>query len=403
MKLSGKKLAVVLAGVMLMESIAPAAVTALAAPKAKVDKAPKQTSYERERSEEEWAKLRDNVLTWDEIRDLVHEYNPTVSSLWINYRDNDNGGTYDLTYDDVISNIETTYENSLGVSDAQDASAELKRKTSLASVDTTIQNSDREIVTKGYQKTEVQTTEAIKQKIIGIYTSELNSRLYEITVNNDKNLLEQAQRKLQVGTGTELDVLKAEKTLKDDETALQKALSDQIKNKQTVLVNLGWRYDAEPLICAVPEVTDEMVNSINLQEDISKAYGNSYVLAIDEKKLALAEGDGTASSATLTLSNDQNQVQSDMTSVYNSLLTAQNELLKQQLDEMNLTETLNQVTRGYAAGSNSARELENAQFNLEASKLNTELKKYALQSAYFTYISYRDGLAGTGTGTNQTS
>jgi len=401
MKLNGKKLAVVLAGVMLMESIAPAAVTALAAPKAKVDKAPKQTSYERERSEEEWAKLRDNVLTWDEIRDLVHEYNPTVSSLWINYRDNDNGGTYDLTYDDVISNIETTYENSLGVSDAQDASAELKRKNSLASVDTTIQNSDREIVTKGYQKTEVQTAEAIKQKIIGIYTSELNAKLSEITVNNDKNLLEQAQRKLQVGTGTELDVLKAEKTLKDDETALQKALSDQIKNKQTVLVNLGWKYDAEPIICTVPEVTDEMINSINLQEDISKAYGNSYVLAIDEKKLALAEGDGTASSATLTLSNDQNQVQSDMTSVYNSLLTAQNELLKQQLDEMNLTETLNQVTRGYATGSNSVRELENAQFNLEASKLNTELKKYALQSAYFTYISYRDGLAGTGT--NQTS
>ena len=397
MKLSGKKLAVVLAGVMLTETFAATGMTALAASKAKVDIAPRQTSYERERSAEEWAVLRDNVLTWDEIRDLVHEYNPTVSSLWINYRDNDNGGTYDLTYDDVISNIETTYDNSIGISDAMDASAELTRKTSLASIDTTIQNSDREIVTKGYQKTEVQTTEAIKQKIIGIYTSELNSRLMDLTVQNDKNLLEQAQRKLQVGTGTELDVLKAEKTLKDDETSLQKALSDQIKNKQTVLVNLGWKYDADPIICAIPEVTDDMVNSINLQEDISKAYGNSYVLAIDEKKLALAEGDGTASSATITLNNDQNQVKSDMTSVYNALLTAQNELLKQQLDEMNLTETLNQVTRGYATGSNSARELESAQFNLESSKLNTELKKYALQSAYFTYISYRDGLAGTGT------
>ena len=397
MRISGKKLAIVMAGVMLAETFAGSAVTALAATGATVDKAPKQTSYERERSAEEWAALRDNVLTWDEIRDLVHEYNPTVSSLWINYRDNDDGGTYDLTYDDVIDNIETTYENSLGISDAQDASAELTRKTSLASVDTTIQNSDREVVTKGYQKTEVQTAEAIKQKIIGIYTSELNAKLSEITVNNDRNLLEQAQRKLQVGTGTELDVLKAEKTLKDDETALQKALSDRIKNKQTVLVNLGWKYDAEPVICAVPEVTDEMINSINLQEDITKAYGNSYVLAIDEKKLALAESESTTSSAQLTLNSDKNQVQSDMTSVYNALLTAQNELLKQQLDELNLTETLNQVTRSYQTGSASLRELESAQFNLESSKLNTELKKYALQSAYFTYISYRDGLAGTGT------
>ena len=28
-----------------------------------------QTSFERQRSEEEWAKLRDNVISWEEIGD----------------------------------------------------------------------------------------------------------------------------------------------------------------------------------------------------------------------------------------------------------------------------------------------------------------------------------------------
>ena len=29
-------------------------------------------------TEEKWASLRDNILEYDEIPDLVHEYNPTV-------------------------------------------------------------------------------------------------------------------------------------------------------------------------------------------------------------------------------------------------------------------------------------------------------------------------------------
>jgi len=394
MKLYGKRLAAALLAMTLAMS-APA----LASTRATVDKAPKQTSYERERSAEEWATLRDNVLTWDEIRDLVHEYNPTVSSVWIKYRNNNDTGTYDLDYDDVISNIESTYDSALGVSDAGDASAELSRMTALASVDTTIQNSDREVVTLGYEKTEVTTAEAIKQKIISIYTSELDTKVAELALANDQSLLEQARRKQQVGSGTELDVLTAEKTVKDDEAALKAAQAAQVKAKQTVLVNLGWTYDAQPIICQVPEVTDDMINAINLEEDIPKAISNSYTLKIDERKLALAESESTASNATITLSTDKNQANSDMTSKYNALITAQNDLVKQQLQEANMLETLDKVTRGYATGANSQRELESAQFNYDTAKLNTRLKQYALQAAYFTYISYRDGLAGSSSST----
>ena len=370
--------------------------TALAAEKATIDRAPRQTSYERERSQEQWKTLRDDILSWEEIRDLVHEYNPTVSSLWINYRDNNDTGTYDLDYEDVISNIESVYDNALGKSDAGDASAELARKQSLASVDTTIQNSDREVVTLGHEKTEVTTAEAIKQQIISIYTTELTSKLNQLAIEQDTRLLEQSRRKLAVGSGTELDVLTAEKTLKDAEVSLQTSLADHIKAKQTVLVNLGWKYDAEPVICEVPEVTDEMINQINLQEDIQKAIGNSYTLKIDERKMALAESEGTVSSTAISLNSDKNQVQSDMTAKYNALLEAQNNYAKQQLNELNLLKTLDKTNRSYALGSSSQRDLETATYNYNSAVINTQLMKYNMQSAYFTYISYRDGLAGSG-------
>ena len=392
MRLNGKRLLCAMMSLMMIYQG-----TALASEKATVDKAPRQTSYERERSGEQWATLRDNVLTWDEIRDLVHEYNPTVSALWINYRDNNDTGTYDLDYDAVISNIESVYDNALGISDVGDASAELARKQSLASIDTTIQNSDREVVTLGHEKTEVTTAEAIKQQIIAIYTGELTSKLDELTIKQDQNLLQQAQRRLQVGSGTELEVLTAEKTLKDAEASLQSDKAAQLKAKQTVLVNLGWAYDAEPVICQVPEVSDDMINVINLEEDIQKAMGNSYTLRIDERKLSLAESEGTVSSSSITLNTDKNQVQADMTAKYNALITAKNNYEKQQLNEMSLLETYAKTQRGYATGASSLRELETAQYNYESAVINTQLKKYALQGAYFTYISYRDGLAGSGT------
>lgn len=391
MRLYGKRLIAVMLSLLMMHQG-----TALAAEKATIDRAPRQTSYERERSQEQWKTLRDDVLAWEEIRDLVHEYNPTVSALWINYRDNNDTGTYDLDYEDVISNIESVYDNALGKSDAGDASAELARKQSLASIDTTIQNSDREVVTLGHEKTEVTTAEAIKQQIISIYTTELTSKLNQLAIEQDTKLLEQSRRKLAVGSGTELDVLTAEKTLKDAEVSLQTSLADHIKAKQTVLVNLGWKYDAEPVICEVPEVTDEMINQLNLQEDIQKAIGNSYTLKIDERKMALAESEGTVSSTAISLNTDKNQVQSDMTAKYNALLEAQNNYAKQQLSELNLLKTLDKTNRSYALGSSSLRDLETATYNYNSAVINTQLMKYNMQSAYFTYISYRDGLAGSG-------
>lgn len=38
-------------------------------------------------SAEKWATLRDNKLEFDEIKDLVHEYNPTVIQNEISYKD----------------------------------------------------------------------------------------------------------------------------------------------------------------------------------------------------------------------------------------------------------------------------------------------------------------------------
>ncbi len=369
---------------------------ALAVTGATIDYAPAQTSYERERTAEQWATLRDNVITWDELQDLVHEYNPTVSALWLNYRNNQDSGTYDLDYDDVLDAIEDTYENALGKSDIADAAAEMNRSTALANIDKTIQNSDRQVVELTNQKSERSMTEAIKQQIIGIYTAELTKELNQLTAAYKETQVGVAERKLQVGAGTELDVLSAQKAAKDAQAAFQSATSDATKARQTVLVNLGWNYDATPEICAVPEVTEEMIAAINLTQDTQTALQNNYQLRIDQRKLSLAESDGTRNTTQITVTNDENQVQSNMTVRYNALINAQNELRKAELNLQNMQTTLARVTRSYAVGAASARELETAQYNASSAEYTVKLDQYALQSAYFTYLAGRDGLAGAG-------
>ncbi len=373
-----------------------AAVPAYAAT-AMVDRAPAQTSYERERSDAEWASLRDDVITWEELQDLVHEYNPTVSALWLNYRNNNTSGTYDLDYDDVLSAIEDTYQSSIGSSDVGDAAAELTRSTALANVDSTIQNSDRTVAELSNQKTEYSMTEAIRQQIISMYTSELTKELDRLTAEYDETLIGQAERKLQAGTGTELELLSAQKTAKDAASSVQSAAAAALKARQTVLVNLGWAYDAQPTICAVPEVTDQMIASIDPAKDLETALENNYQLRIDERKLSLCESDASRSTAEITVSNDRNQVQSDMTSRYNALRNAQNELQKAELQLQNLQATEERTSRSYAAGSASARELESAQYQRAAAEYTVKLDRYAVQSAYFTYLAGRDGLAGSST------
>lgn len=369
---------------------------ALAVTGATVDKAPHQVSYERERTDAEWRTLRDNNLEWDEIQDLVHEYNPTISKAWLSFRNSDNEGAFNISYDDAIQSIEDTYDATLSqsTSDLTDAFAEFSRSSSYANVDTSLQNNDREVNELSLKRSELQMTEAIQEQVIAVYTTQLTTQLNQLTSDYDKTLIGKTERQLATGQATELDLLTAQKTSKDADIALTSAQAAEVKAKQSLLVNLGWAYNATPTICAVPDVTDAMINSIDLTADTTKALGNSFQLQVDERKQNVSVSDSSIAQMALTVDNDKNQVQSDIMSAYNALINAKNDYAKAQLQESNLNETLAQTQRAFTAGTASQRELEAAQYNASAQTINTALSKYALQKSYFSYLATRDGLAG---------
>ncbi len=371
---------------------------ALAAISANVSVTPHQASFDRERTAEEWAKLRDNTIEWDELQALVHEYNPTVSNAWITFRQQDHNGAYNIDYEEALEAIDENYADSVERADGnalQEALAAMQQQVSSSqtTVDSSEQSTDREAAKLTISKTELTVTETIRKSIINYYSAELQKQSDELTAEHSQKLYETAERKQTVGSATALDTLAAKETAEQAQLTVQSDTASLNKTLQLIRVNLGWKYNDNPVLCSVPMPTEEQLNAVDLAADTQTALQNNYSIAINERKLAVSEADSSVASLTTTIENEKQAVRSDMISRSQSLRQAQNALAQAQLSQSNTESTLAKVQRNYSVGSASARDLENAQYAADTAALATKISEYSLAAAYYDYLAAVNGLA----------
>ena len=358
----------------------------------------KQVSVEQARSAEEWAKLRDNTVEWDELQDLVHEYNPTVSKLWINFQQEDKNGAYSSSYDDVLDLIEENYQDSLksaGDSQIMEELAELQYKTSNteSSVDSSAQSTDREAAKLSCEKSEKSVTETIRTSIISLYKAELQKQQSELSRDNLKSAYERSERQQAAGKGTEADTLSAKQSLQEAELTLQKSSDSMDKQRQLILVNLGYKYNDDVTLPEVPTISSDTVNAIDLSADTQKALQNNYSILINERKLAVSTAESSRSSLTETIANEKENVRSDMQSRYNTLKQSLNSLSQETLSAKNAADTLTRTQRAYQSGNASKTELENAEYQSKTTELSKQSAQYQLAADYYSYLAGVEGLA----------
>ena len=325
-----------------------------------VDTAPMQTSYERERSPEEWASLRDNTISWEEIADLVHEYNPTVSSLWINFRDSERRGSYSVDVEAARAQVEDAYEKAMAAANGNavaEALAEMQYQSNSSnfSADSVAQNSDRELAKLSIEQTEKNTVETVKKSFISRENTILQKEIDAVNLEDRKSEKETAERKKAIGQATEIDVLTAKTAA--DQAELQLASDDgSIKKTSELLqVNLGWKVDANPVFPSIPETTRESVEQISLSEDTKKALDNNLSLQISTRKLNLSEGEANRESLSRTIENQKEKIQSDLLSRYQSLREALDAQAQAILQEENAKKAYEKAERGLKLGSASVK------------------------------------------------
>lgn len=362
-----------------------------------VDMSPHQSSYERERTSEEWAKLRDNRIDWDELRDLVHEYNPTVSELWLRFRDNEHDGLYHVGISSALEAVEQRYSeaSSRAGTDIEQAMADLEYQTSSVrtALDSTAQSTDREAARAQIEQTEQTVTETIRKSIITIRSSEEQRKLLALKASHNQSLYEAAVRREAAGQGTALDTLMTKESWEQSALSLQEAETQLKKLRQLLAVNLGWKYDASPELCAVPLPTAEQLSGLHLDTDTKLALQNNLAIRISERKQAVSGTDGQVNQLGLRIENQKEAVRSDMISRYQAVKQAEGGLSQARLTAQNAAAALQKAERSFSLGAASARDLEQARFAAESAELSVRIAEYSLASEYYDYLAGRDGIA----------
>ena len=360
------------------------------------------------RTEEEWAKLRDMNLDYEEIDGLVTEYNATVQTNQANMQQftRDYGrknSEVSQSYRDMAEKI----EDSLTEPDP-DSMTYVPMMASIAQSRATISNlknsadttlEDYEVQYFTYESARLSLVQNTKALMISYYSKAMSKDALQKAIEVAELNLANAQARLSVGMATNLDVLSAKEAV----IKANKELNDQSNaasaDRDKLLIMTGFKTDSQANIGLVPVLSEEElqnIDKINVEEDIKKAVEENYALKINKRKLGNAKSDTQIKSLNSTISSGTENIKANVQTLYKnlvnakdklSLLKAELELSSKDLETIRQKKNLGMATRLEVAN----KELENIKKNTEK-----EQAELALRLALENYNSAVNGLASVG-------
>ena len=352
------------------------------------------------RTAAEWEKLEDNSLEYDEIADLVHEYNPTVINNNYDYKTFvDNYGT---TNEDIASEYRSKASDILnnisGADDAQSVMSDAQAELSAKRLNQQADNNTEDSTTKslGYKQSEAQLVMNARSYFIQYYAEQNELEAARTSLNKLKSTLELVNAKVSAGILTDTDLRTAQKNVSDQESAVTKAEEAIEETRQKLIVMLGWKATDTPTIGAPPEVNSETVNGIDLESDISKAKENNYTLNINKRKLENAKDNDNITVLKATISGNEKSISVSVNSAYQALKNALMSLDTAKLSLSTEEKNMQTAESKYQAGLSTRYDYTSEKYTLEQKRQAVKAAEYELIKAYMTYEAYVDGLASAG-------
>ena len=348
-------------------------------------------SPEFARTPEEWERLRDNTLEYEEIPDLIREYNSTVQNNMISYGDyrgkdaNEIAEDYreaaQTLYDSVVWPSEDDTGYAMLYSAAETAQAQARQLEKMADEHV----SDGMIITWQYDQAEASLSRTA-QNLMSQYYQLLENRK---TAEAGKELAEASLRSVEtqasLGMATENDVLTAREAVKTAEAGVISAESNIQSVKQNLQVMTGWAYNSEPEIAQMPPVDVTRIDAMNPETDLEKALENNYTLLIAKRTLENTSDAANQQIQRQTIANTEQQIASGLTDLYSQVLQARNTYDQArsalELEEKNMAA----AETKYGLGMISRLEYQQARNAYEESQANFRIQELALQSAMDAY------------------
>ena len=245
-------------------------------------------SPEFARSAEEWERLRDNVLEYEELEDLIHEYNVTTQNN--QYTASSMGSDVKLSelVGEKLESAQKLYDDaSNATTEAGRIIAEFDARNQELSVLRTydgMEDSDsvrwKNARTEGLLVQEAQNTMnsyyQLKQQLIA---AEKGKELLEAQLHS-------VQTRMSVNMATQAEVLAAQQSLQNSEAQILSLNSEIESARQKLIIMTGWKQGENPEIREIPEVDPGRIAAMDLNQDIQTALDNDYQLKMDKHKEA---------------------------------------------------------------------------------------------------------------------
>lgn len=354
-------------------------------------------SPEFARTEQEWARLQDNVIEYDEIPDLIHEYNATVQNNQYDYQKfrEDYGDTNSDVADAYNDLAQDFYDDMSGETDAgsmmSDLQLDIQARNMLKQADNTLEDSKIYLLT--YEMAEDNLAATAQSNMISYHKKqlELEQKQTDLELAREKYSLEQVKQA--AGTVTAVDVLTAKESLQSSENNI-KELESGIENlKEELYISLGWKHNDSPDIKELPQMDVSRIDGMDPDRDLETALENNYTLKINKRKLENARSKTTRESLEIKIRNNEKQIGASLSSAYKNVLSARLSY-EQAVAEAQLEETNTNIAAGkLQAGMMTSLEYKEQEYKMESSRLNAEMAAVSLFQAMETYDWSVKGLA----------
>lgn len=358
-----------------------------------------QRSPEFAYSAEKWATLRDNKLEFDEISDLVHEYNPTVVQNEISYKDYLTKNRDDVAQDyydkanEIYSNI--SYPDSDDANYGSGVAAALRNEQQAKSLmEQGDENTDDQASMRiQYDQAEARLAKQAEGLMITYWTQYYNLDSAKARIAQAKLSCQSEQNRLAAGMSTQAKVLSAKESVSNAEAALVTAESNLASTKESLCLMLGWGYGADVEIAELADPDQSKIAAIDVSADIQTALGNSYAYRLTKTQLTNARTDSVKEKLSETEKNQKETISNSVKSAYDSLLLAQSGY-EQAQSALALQEvSMKSADAKLAAGTITKNTYENQKVSYTTAQVTAQTQKLFLLQAMNDYDWAVNGLA----------
>ena len=286
-------------------------------------------------SAEKWETLRDNVMEYHELADLIHEYNATVINNRLEY-DKYRGKSHDdlkNAYQDMADSlysssdklVDSAVEGEAGYDSAM-ASAALARVQAEQNQELAdAQNEDGYIKKLEYDRAEDALIQSAQTKMNSYWQKEKNVPSLNEAVLSAKTEYEAMAVKAEGGMITQAELLAAREKTESAQAAVEANQKEMDALKRELCVMTGWSYDAQPDIREIPIPSLDEADVIDLEADKELALKQNYTQNANERRLKHTNKGAQYDVLEKKVETGRQQIAADVESKYKLLKQAQSD------------------------------------------------------------------------------